>query len=99
MTDHFASGTWHVTEGSEEAFVQRWTELLGWTREEFPSLVQATLLHDRNDLGHYISLAGWADAASRDAWKLTDGFKERMGACVALCDRMVGSDYDRVASI
>lgn len=99
MSDHFASGTWHVTAGSEEDFVQRWTELLGWTREEFPSLIQGTLLHDRNDPGHYISLAEWADEASRDAWKQTGGFKERMGACVALCDRMVGSDYDRVASV
>jgi heme-degrading monooxygenase HmoA len=99
MADHFASGTWHVNEGSEDDFVQRWTELLEWTRGEFPGLVEGTLIHDRNDPGHYISLAAWADAESRDAWKQSGEFKQRMGACVALCDRMVGSDYDLAASV
>lgn len=99
MPDHFAAGTWHVTQGSEEAFVQRWTELLEWTRAEFPSMTQGTLIHDRNDAGHYVSFTGWADAESRDAWKQSGEFKQRMGACVALCDRMVGSDYDLAASV
>ena len=99
MADHFASGTWHVREGSEEAFVQRWTELLRWTREEYPAMVEASLMHDRNHPGHYISLAAWSDAESRDAWKQSVGFKQRMGACVALCDRMVSSDYDLAASV
>ena len=99
MNDHFAAGTWHVTDGSQDAFVQKWTELVEWTREEFSSLSQGILIHDRNDPGHYFSFTEWPDAESRDAWKQSAGFKQRMGACVALCDRMVGSDYDLVASV
>ena len=99
MADHFAAGTWHVTEGSQDDFVQRWTELLEWTREEFPKMIEGTLIHDRNDAGHYFSFTGWEDPESRDEWKQSTGFKQRMGACVALCDRMVGSDYDLAASV
>ena len=99
MTDHYAAGTWHVTDGSQDEFVQKWTELLEWTREEFPAMTEGLLIHDRNDAGHYFSFTGWDDEASRDAWKQSDGFKQRMGACRELCDRMVGSDYDLAASV
>ena len=99
MTDHYAAGTWHVAEGNHEDFVQRWTELLEWTRSEFPAMTQGMLIHDRNDAGHYFSFTGWEDPESRDAWKQSGEFKKRMGACVALCDRMVGSDYDLASSV
>ena len=39
MDELFASGDWHVTAGSEDEFVQRWTEFLEWTRAEHPGLV------------------------------------------------------------
>jgi hypothetical protein len=27
MAEHYASGTWHVKQGKEEEFIERWTEV------------------------------------------------------------------------
>lgn len=99
MTDQFASGTWKVTEGKADEFIERWTEFLQWARKTQPSLITVSLLRDTNDPRHFVSIAEWTDAASRKAWKDSDGFAEHFGAARALCDDMYGSDYERVVTI
>ena len=99
MAQHYASGTWMVKEGCEEQFVQRWTELIQWSRKNHPSMLVANLLHDRGVPQHFVSFAEWADADARAAWKAAPGFAERMSACVALCEHMKGADYDRVVTV
>ena len=99
MAEHYASGVWQVKEGKDEEFVKRWTEFLQWSRENFPAMVEANLLRDRNTAGHYVSFSEWTDAASRDAWKQAPDFKARIGACVQLCDNMQGADYDLAVTV
>ena len=99
MADDFASGTWHVKPGEEETFIERWRELLEWTRAKFPALQNASLIRNQQVPNHFISFAEWADGDSRNAWKQTEGFMQRQGACKALCEKMTGSDFDRVVSI
>jgi heme-degrading monooxygenase HmoA len=99
MTDHYASGTWQVTPGCEEQFVQRWTEFLTWSRGTFPAMVEAHLLRDKTTPGHFVSFAGWTNPADRAAWKASPEFAERFMACRALCDTMSGSDYDHIVVI
>ncbi|MGH3458284.1 putative quinol monooxygenase [Aeromicrobium sp.] len=99
MSNHFASGTWHVKEGSEEEFVQRWREFLEWTRAEHPAMLNASLIRNQTVPNHFVSFAEWADADSRNAWKQTEGFMQRQMACRELCEKMTGSDFDRVVSI
>jgi quinol monooxygenase YgiN len=99
MAENYASGTWHVTAGREQEFVERWTEFLQWTRKDHQAMLTATLLRDEKVPGHYVSIAEWADAASRDAWKNSAEFASHFGACRALCDHMTGSDYAREVTI
>jgi heme-degrading monooxygenase HmoA len=99
MADHYASGTWQVTPGCEEQFVQRWTEFLTWSQGTFPTMVEAHLLRDHQSPGHFVSFAEWTNAADRAAWKQSPQFAERFMACRALCDAMSGSDYDQVVVI
>ena len=99
MSDHFSSGTWHVKPGEEDTFVERWRELLEWTRAEFPAMEQASLIRNQQVPNHFVSFAEWSDADARDAWKQTEGFMQRQGAAKALCEKMSGSDFDRVVSI
>lgn len=99
MTDYYASGTWQVTPGREEQFVQRWTEFLTWSRDTFPSLVEAHLLRDSSVPDHFVSFAAWSEPADRAAWKQSDGFAERFMACRALCDTMSGSDYEHLVAV
>ena len=99
MIDDFASGTWHVTPGREQEFVERWTEFVSWSKTEYPAMTIARLLRDRGVPGHYVSLTEWSETAARDAWKQSPGFQQRFAACVALCDEMSGADYDRVVTV
>lgn len=99
MADHYASGVWHVKQGNDEEFVQRWTEFLQWSRENYPSMVVANLLRDRGVAGRYMSFSEWTDDAARDAWKQAPEFKTRFGACAALCEDMHGADYDLAVSV
>jgi heme-degrading monooxygenase HmoA len=94
MARHFASGNWHVTEGMEDEFVERWKEFLGWTRESQPALVNASLLRDEKDPAHFISFAEWSDAAGRDAWRQSPEFGQHFGACRSLCRDMSAGDYE-----
>jgi heme-degrading monooxygenase HmoA len=97
--DHYASGTWQVTPGCEEQFVQRWTEFLTWSRGTFPALIQAHLLRDKATPRHFVSFAEWTNPEDRTAWKESPGFEARFMACRALCEAMSGSDYDHVVVI
>jgi quinol monooxygenase YgiN len=99
MAKHFVSGNWHVTNGKEKEFLERWTEFLGWTRATHPSLVSASLIRDEADPGHFVSFAEWDDIAARDAWKNDPGFMERFGSCRALCEGFHGSNYQRLAAV
>jgi len=94
MGDHYASGNWHVKEGKEGEFVERWTEFLQWTRKDHPALVSASLIRDQGDARHFVSFAQWEDAESRGAWKQTPQFMQRFSACRELCDDFYGSDYE-----
>jgi heme-degrading monooxygenase HmoA len=99
MPEPFASGSWYVTEGKEDEFVERWTEFLGWTREDHSSFVEASLIRDEKDGRHFISFARWENPDARAAWKESPGFMERFSACRALCDDLQASDYNRVVVI
>jgi len=99
MAKHYASGTWQVTEGKEEEFVQRWTEFLTWSRRTNPGLTVAHLMRDDEQPGHYLSISEWTDEAARAAWREAPEFRELYGACVALCETSRGAHYDDVVTI
>ncbi len=91
--DHYASGDWVVTAGNEQAFIGRWTEFLGWTREAAPGLRWARLLQDDKDPRHFVSFASWESLEALGSWRALPEFPSRMGACRALCDDFRGGDY------
>jgi heme-degrading monooxygenase HmoA len=94
----WASGDWVVTEGNEEEFVERWKAWLGWSSENIPGFVSATLIRDLQDPRHFVSFSAWEDVASRDAWKNSEGFRERFPQVRELCDEFRGGDFESQAS-
>jgi heme-degrading monooxygenase HmoA len=95
----YVSGNWLVTKGSEDEFVSRWTQFLQWTLDNVAGFQEATLLRDADDSRHFVSFARWDDGGSRDAWRSSDGFAEKFGACRELCDDFQGGPFTRVASV
>lgn len=98
MTKAYASGNWHVGDGKESEFVDRWREFLGWTRENHPTLNWATLVRAEGDSSRFVSFAEWETSEARDAWKNSKDFMERFTACRELCDEFQGGDFTLAAS-
>jgi len=97
--DHYASGDWVVTAGKEAAFIGRWTEFLGWTREAAPGLKWARLIQDAEDARHFISLASWESLEALRSWRSLPEFASKLGACRALCDDFRGGNYMVVVTV
>ncbi len=99
MTDEaYASGDWQVRDGEEQEFVARWSDLLGWTRDNHPALKFATLIRAEGDSGRFVSFAEFETPEARHAWKNSEGFIERAAACRELCDEFQGGDFTLAAS-
>jgi heme-degrading monooxygenase HmoA len=94
----WASGDWTVTEGKEDEFVERWKAWLGWSSQNVPGFVSATLVRDTQDPRHFVSFSSWKDAGARDAWKNSDGFAEKFPATRELCDAFRGGDFELAVS-
>lgn len=99
METPFASGDWHVAEGREDAFIDAWTAFLTWTSDTQPDLIEAGLVRDEKDAGHFISFARWKDPGSRNVWKNSEGFMQHFSACRSLCDDFHGGDYRQAVAI
>ncbi|MFL5796438.1 MAG: antibiotic biosynthesis monooxygenase family protein [Actinomycetota bacterium] len=99
MTESYASGNWHLQQGKEDEFIQRWTEFLEGTRNEHPALVSAQLIRDEADTAHFLSVSQWESTEAREAWKQSAGFQERFQACRALTDQFESSDYSPAVSL
>ena len=96
--EHWASGNWMVKEGMEDEFIDAWKDWLGWSSQNIPGFVSATLIRDTQNLRHFVSFSPWKDAASRDAWKASSGFAEKFAAARSLCDDFQGGDFGLTAT-
>ena len=84
MPGLYSSGDWHVTPGSEQAFIDAWRELAEWTAATIPGNTFAKLLQDEADPDHFISFGPWRDQGAMSAWRAHPGFKDRVGRLQAL---------------
>jgi heme-degrading monooxygenase HmoA len=94
----WASGNWLVKDGSQEEFISRWKDWLGWTSQNVSGFRTATLLRSDDDARRFTSFSDWDDEASRMAWANSDGFKQKFGAVRELCDEFIGGNYEQAAS-
>ena len=94
----YASGTWHVKEGSEDEFIERWRAFLNESAKTADGFGSARLLRDSDGPRHFLSFSDWADAGSREDWKSTPEFAKGLAACRELCD-LAGANYSEVASV
>jgi heme-degrading monooxygenase HmoA len=97
--DHYASGNWHVREGSEEDFLARWREFLEWTRGSAQGFQHAFLLQGRGDPRHFVSYSTWDEPASVQKWSALPEFEQKLGACRDLCENFESDAYERVLTI
>lgn len=96
---YWNSGSWQVSEGKADEFIERWTAFLTWTKEANADFLFARLLRDAADPDHFISFAAWGASDSMAAWKEKPEFAEHFGGCRALCEDIHASGYGLTASV
>jgi heme-degrading monooxygenase HmoA len=99
MSNYLASGNWHVTEGKEDEFIERWTRFLKWTRETQPGLEAARLIRADTHPNRFVSFAEWRDADARATWRAAPEWAEMHQACKEVCDDFEGGDFEAVVTI
>lgn len=95
----WTSGTWRVKPGCEDEFVAAWREFATWSSAAFPGGAHAWLLRDREAAGTFVSVGPWPDDASVEAWRASDGFRERIGRIRALLDGFEPRTLDEVVAV
>jgi len=71
-------GMWTAKPGNEDEFIAAWNELADWTTANFAG-AQGTLLRDREHPNVFISFGPWPDLETVQAWRASDGFRDRVG--------------------
>ena len=94
----WTSGTWTVKPGSEDAFVEAWTEFATWSAGEFPAS-RAWLLRDRDRPNVFVTVGPWPSDAVIEEWRASDGWRERIGRIRAMLDGFEARTLDQVVEI
>ena len=89
----YSSGNWLVKEGSEEAFVSRWTAFVEWSLKNAPGLESGILIQDSDNPRRFLSLGAWDTAEAMQAWRQMPEFQELFEACRELCDEVQVRSY------
>jgi heme-degrading monooxygenase HmoA len=90
----FSTTDWHLKDGQQEVFVDRWTTFLKWTRETQEGFERARLVADEANPHHFLSVGEWRDSTARQAWADEPRFLELFMPCLEVCDEVQGSQYD-----
>jgi quinol monooxygenase YgiN len=98
-SEYWASGSWQVSEGDVDEFIDRWRALLAWTKEANDGFLAARLIRDLNTPGHFVSFSTWRDPAAMKEWQSKPEFAELFGACRGLCDDMQSSGYELTVAV
>jgi heme-degrading monooxygenase HmoA len=95
----YTSGSWRVKPGREDDFVAAWQEIAAWTAAEMPGAMWATLLRDQDDPSHFVSFGPWESEDAIDAWRASDGFRERVARIRELLESFEPMTGEAVADV
>jgi heme-degrading monooxygenase HmoA len=86
MAQLYACGIWTVKPGSEQQFVDAWSELAEWTGAEVAGSSWAKLLRDRERSNRFISFGPWDSLDAIERWRAHPGWQERVQRIRELLD-------------
>jgi heme-degrading monooxygenase HmoA len=96
MAEVWTHGTWTTKPGRADEFVAAWNDLAQWTAAGYPG-AQGTLLRDREHENVFVSVGPWPDLETVQAWRASDGFRERVGRIQELLESFEPRTLDPVS--
>ena len=95
MAAVWTHGTWVVKPGSEDAFVQAWTDLARRTMSSLGS-ARPTLLRDRDRPNVFKTFGAWPDMAAVEAFRSSDAFRDGMAVLQPLMESFEPMTLDEI---
>jgi quinol monooxygenase YgiN len=95
MAAVWTHGTWVVKPGSEDAFVQAWTDLARTTMATLGS-ARPTLLRDRDRPNVFKTFGSWPDVAAVEAFRASDAFREGTAILMPLLESFEPMTLDEI---
>lgn len=102
MTDEndlYTCGIWTVRPGREDEFVAAWEDLARWSAEHVAGAGWATLVQQDDRPNRFLTFGPWESLEAIDAWRASDGFRERVGRIRELLDDFQPGNYRRRAGV
>ena len=89
----YSAGDWTVKAGQEAEFVERWSAFTKWSADNVPGAESFLLIQAQDNPRHFVSVGGWRDMESLQAWRQLPEFQQLFSRCRELCDEMDGTNY------
>jgi heme-degrading monooxygenase HmoA len=99
MAELYTCGIWTVIAGREDDFVAAWEDLARWTTENVDGAGWAELVQDEERPNRFLTFGPWKSAEAIEAWRATDGFRERVGRMRELLESFEPGTYRRRAGV
>jgi heme-degrading monooxygenase HmoA len=96
MNEIFTSGTWKANPGSEDAFVEAWTEFATWASTK-PGVGGLHLLRNLDEPNRFLSFADWKTPADVASWKSAPDFRERLAHVLQHVAEFSAADFGAIA--
>jgi heme-degrading monooxygenase HmoA len=93
----YTTGSWRPNPGSEEAFVEAWSEFAGWA-SSMPGAGALRLVRDLGEPSRFVSFGAWEDIDHVRAWKSSPEFRERMARVLQHVDDFQPTELALVAT-
>jgi heme-degrading monooxygenase HmoA len=97
MTTVHTSGTWKPYPGSEEAFVEAWTQFASWAGS-MPGAGRLQLARDLREPERFVSFGDWDSLEHVKDWKTSPEFRERMAQVLQHVDEFKPVELTLVAT-
>jgi heme-degrading monooxygenase HmoA len=97
MSVVYTSGSWQPSPGSEDAFVQAWSEFAAWASGQ-PGAGRLNLVRDLSEPGQFMSFGEWESIDAVRGWKTSPEFRERMAQVLQHVAEFLPSELGLVAT-
>ena len=94
----YSSGEWLVREGSEEEFIEAWTNFVEWSLDSTPGAESFVLVRSTEEPRKFLSLGAWESQQAQERWREMPQMQVMLGQARALCDEFDTHRYTLAAS-
>jgi heme-degrading monooxygenase HmoA len=95
----YTCGIWTVVPGREDDFVAAWQELARWTGDHAPGARWATLVQQEDRPNRFLTFGPWESVEAIEAWRASEGFRERVGRLRELLEGFEPGTFRRRAGV